>query len=177
MKELIESVRALTGSEGVMIRLVLAVKTSNDLAKGNAQHLKWVSTGLILCTLLLIGVSVTLWNTVKQLEATYELSEEAIKKLDKTDQKVEDVKEQQKEAKEAEAEKPKVEIVPETDPEKAKVAPIKVRIIAPPSPLPTASASAAKSPKEPKEAHAKPVPPPTVELPLPLEDAAAQKKR
>lgn len=170
VKELIESLREMTKSEGLLARLVIAVKASNDLAKGNNLRLRLLSFGLVACIVILVGVSLAMWRTAVKLEENRQLTAQAIEDLKRTDRKVDDVKENQEEAVKAEAEKPKLELVPETDPEKAKVAPIKVRISAPQEPSVPASDKPAPN-KRPPAVQGPPVP--TVELPLPLKDGAA----
>lgn len=174
-----DGIRKLTREDGLIEQLLIEVRSSNRLSKYNNKLLKTVARLFALAVLILIAVGLLAWkifdgvalvegNLNKSIREQRKLVDDVnalLEQAKKTDDKLDD-------AKEALDSQPKVELVAENDPEKAKEAPIKVRIIPPKNP-------AAGDTGEPSKA------PPTatqtaVEVPLPVKDVKTvppEKKR
>lgn len=102
-------------------------------------------------------------NTLGNLEKQFDAQTKKLKELETvahtTEKKVEQVQEEQDT-------KPTLELVPETDPVKARRAPVKLRVKAPVRPSPEPKAS---MPKENPEVSSKQAPPTMAEIPLSAE--------
>jgi hypothetical protein len=173
---IVEGLKQLTEEGGLLERAVLEQKKgnkltreSNELAKKNSKMLRAVILLFLGSVLILLAVSGLAWLIFKDVATVEQNMGKSVAKQDgliedvkklvtqakKTDEKLDD-------AKDAIDARPSVELVPEPDPEKAKDAPIKVRIIPP------------KNPKSGGEKHHPPAPTQTaVEVPLPVKDAKA----
>jgi hypothetical protein len=166
----VEGLRKLTKEEGLMEQLVCEVKRSNSLALRNNKWQKTLAYLFALAVLILLAVGILAWeifgnvtvvegNMGRSIREQRELTKDVkalVAQQKKTDEKLDD-------AKEALDEKPTIELVPEKDPEKAKDAPLKVRIVPP-------KASKKDKPDDPHP----PAPTQTaVEVPLPVKDVKA----
>jgi hypothetical protein len=155
-EEVLVQFRRLTGEDGLLVRTVEGVKYSNYLAKRNNLHLRIVSYILAVCVLGLVAVVAMLWVLLNDTKASLAEALDHLNslstKVESTSDKVEEVKESTEEIKQTQADQPKLELVPEPDPKKARDTPIKVRI------------TPAKKDGEKPAA--------TVEVPLPVETMA-----
>lgn len=179
---IVEGLKQLTGEGGLLERAVLEQKKgnkltreSNELAKSNSKMLRLVIILFLGCVLLLLavgGLAYLIFEDVVTVEQNMGKSisrqEELVgdvKKLmaqaKKTDTKLDD-------AKEALEARPSVELVPEDDPEKAKDAPLKVRIIPPKNPKGPGPGEKPEHPPAPTQT--------AVEVPLPVKGAKAVKE-
>ncbi len=121
----LEGIRKLTKEDGLMEQLVDEVKCSNRMAKHNNTWLKTVAYIFAIAVAVLLGVGILAWEIfggVALVERNLGVSVKEQHKL------VGDVKKLVKQQKKTD-ENATVELVAEQDPEKAKDAPIKVRII------------------------------------------------
>lgn len=155
-ERVLEQFRKLTAEDGLLVQTVRYVKESNALTKRNAVHLRVLSYILAVCVVALIGVVAVLWlllhDTKDHLTSTLDRIDQLSKSVQVNTDKVDAVKVSTDEIKQTQDSQPKVELVPEPDPVKAKDAPIKVRI---------------SPPKDNKSAEP---PAPTVEVPLPVKE-------
>lgn len=169
-----KGLKELTKKGGLLERTIIEVKQgneltreSNELTKKNSRLLRLVVLLFLAAVLLLLvvgflayfifgGVGLVENNLNRSIQKQDQLVSDVRKLVEqqkKTDDKVDAIKEDQEE-------QPKVEIVAEQDPEKAKDVPFKVRI------------TPGKKPD--KEDATEPATPPTqttVEVPLPVKDA------
>ena len=160
-ERVLEQFRKLTGEDGLLVQTVRYVKESNALTKRNAVHLRVLSYILALCLVALIGVVATLWlvlhDTKEHLASTLGQIDQLSKSVQSTTDKVDEVKVSTDEIKQTQDSQPRVELVPESDPAKAKEAPVRVRI------------------RPPKDVSDSGPATPTVEVPLPMQSAEKKK--
>lgn len=174
----VEALHKLTDEDGLLVQAVLGqmesntlMKESNQLAKTNSRMLRFVILLFLGSVLILLAVVSLAWLIFEDVVI---VEQSMGKSIDRQEELVTDVKalvQSQKDTKQAvddvkenQDEKPTVELVAEDDPEKAKDAPIKVRIIPPKKP----AAGGKKPPAPPSTA--------AVEVPLPVKDAQVVKK-
>jgi hypothetical protein len=159
--KVLEQFHKLTCSDGLLVQTVQHVKASNNMVRQNSKRLHWMGM-LLFMYLLPLGILLlfvsrsatdiqhadeTLRGTVRQLE-------EVTASLVELQSSLADVKKDTTNIKDEQLSQPKVELIPEPDPVKAKTAPIKVRITPPPS-----------------SGHSPPAPSmDTVEVPIPARD-------
>ncbi len=164
MRSFVAQLKDLTDDNGLLVRLLLNVRQSNEFMRDNQRLLRVIAVGLLLCTVGIGTTVITLFvvsgrlSEVRDVVATSKVNiQDVQKQTEKTDKAVAEVKEQTQEP------ATKVELVPEMDPKKAKRAPIKVRI----TPKPPVSASAGASAAPAPSAVEVPLPSPIQAQPVP----------
>lgn len=161
-EKVLEQFRKLTCDDGLLVQTVTYVKESNALTKRNALHLRVLSYLLAVCVVVLIGVVAVLWmllhDTKDHLTATLSKLETISQSVAVAKDKIDDVQVSTDEIKQTQDSQPKVELVPEPDPVKAKDSPLKVRI------TPAKDVQSSK-------------PVPTVEVPIPVKDATMEESK
>jgi preprotein translocase subunit SecG len=162
-EKVLEQFHRLTADDGLLLQTVQYVKTSNSLARSNNVSLRRVNLILFTFMLLLALLLAMGWKSLQDVRAAHDRLESTTRQLDdvvsrlgQVQVNLDMVKKDTKNIKDEQQAQPKVELVPEPDPAKAKDAPIKVRIT-----------PAVPSGKE--------APSPTVEVPLPVKDVVEKK--
>jgi preprotein translocase subunit SecG len=158
-EKVLEQFHKLTADDGILIQTVRYVKASNTLTRSNYTMLRRVNLFLFTFLLLLALLLTLMWKSAQDIRSTqnsladtvHQL-EDVIGRLNQLQSKLDAVKSDTKNIKDEQQAQPKVELVPEPDPAKAKDAPLKVRITPP------------TSSQEP--------PAPTVEVSIPVRDTA-----
>ena len=158
-EKVLEQFHKLTGDDGILIQTVRYVKASNTLTRSNYKMLRRVNLFLFTFLLLLALLLTLMWKSAQDIRATqnsladtvHQL-EDVVSRLNQLQSKLDAVKSDTKNIKDEQQAQPKVELVPEPDPMKAKEAPLKVRITQP--------------------ANSHEAPSPTVEVPIPVKDTS-----
>ena len=134
-------VRRLTASDGLMEQVIRHVKASNSLAQHNNNRLGAVTWLFVLCLLLLLVTLSVAWKTLSDVSSVERRLDVAVKDLNELSKQVasaevqiRQVRESTDRATEERDSQPRIELVTEPDPKKAKDAPIKVRITPPTHP-------------------------------------------
>lgn len=174
MKDLIGAVRGVT--KKLLPDVLTEVKASNALARGNQLVLRILGIFLALVITLLAGCVWALWELSMQVRVTqYEVAgcgdklDEVKERSKETAEDVEEVKTKAEELAVETAKQPKVEIVPEQDPVKARRAPLKVRVTQPhPVPRPAPAPPFTMTPPPPPAPPASDV---VIEAPIFVKDA------
>lgn len=159
-----EHVRKLTTEGGLMAQVIEHVKGSNELARHNNKWLRGVAGLFVVCLTLVFGVLLVVAKTMSDVKVVGQRLNIAVTniealadRLSTTERKLQQVKESTDKADVDRESQPRIELVAERDPNKARAAPIRVRIT-PPAFLPESSGS---SPVPTQSA---------VEVPLPVKD-------
>lgn len=158
-EKVLEQFHKLTADDGILIQTVRYVKASNTLTRSNYKMLRTVNLFLFTFVLLFALLLTLMWKSAQDIRSTQSSLADTVHQLDdvigrltQLQSKLDAVKSDTKNIKDEQQAQPRVELVPEPDPTKAKDAPIKVRITPPANSL---------NP-----------PAPTVEVPLPVKDVA-----
>lgn len=163
-ERVLEQFCKLTSDDGLLVQTVRHVKESNKLARSNNVMLRRANL-LLFTYLLTLGILLALgWKSMERIQVAQHSMNGAVQQLDEALQRLsvlqkslEAVKMDTKNIKEEQQAQPRVELVPEPDPVKARETPIKVRITPP---------STSKAP-----------PAPTVEVAIPAKDVSTEQKK
>ncbi len=154
----LEQFHKLTGEDGILVQTVRYVKASNTLTRSSYRMLRRVNLFLFTFLLVLALLLTLVWKLTQSVRVTQDSLadtvhqlEDVIDRLNQLQSKLDAVKLDTKNIKDEQQTQPKVELVPEPDPAKAKDAPLKVRITPP--------------------ANSHEPPAPAVEVPLPIKGA------
>ncbi len=136
--KLVGQVKKLTGEDGLLRQVIEQAKASNELARKNNKQLRVVIGLLALYGAVLVVVAASGVHIVndfvdleRRLDGTVTQMDDLATQMRDTEKKVDSVKKDTDTIREDRETQPRVELVEEQDPAKAKDAPIKVRIMPP----------------------------------------------
>jgi hypothetical protein len=138
-ERVLEQFHKLTADDGILIQTVQYVKASNTLTRSNNKMLRTVNLFLFTFVLLFALLLTLMWKSAQDIRSTQNSQADTVKQLEdvigrlsQLQSKLDAVKSDTKNIKDEQLAQPRVELVPEPDPVKAREAPVKVRITPPP---------------------------------------------